>query len=227
MRDLERTERMSSKLIQDRSAILGAANTYAEVLFEALGALVASSRKDHTAVVHDGENYMQVYLSDTPSDYRGVMRLCEYTVETGVQETMDKAYEKLKSMWHEKYDAIVREMQVSAVANALDEKREAAKAKEQKQKPPEKQLDVSMFDAMCKIHGIIRDMMRQPESKDCERTIKCNLVEFSLKVHYSDGMWRSEFKYWDHEDKLVDKDYSCLLARIWWGICDVMGWLYE
>lgn len=127
MRDLERTERMSNKLIQDRSAVLGAANTYAEVMFEALGALVASSRKDHTAKVHDGENYMQVYLADTPSDYRGVMRLCEYTVETGVQETMDKAYEKLKAMWHEKYDAIVHEMKVSAVANALDGKREDKK----------------------------------------------------------------------------------------------------
>lgn len=126
---MEKTERMSEKLIQDRSAILGAANTYAEVLFAALGALVASSRKDHVAKVEGDESYMQVYLADTPCDYRGVMRLCGYTVETGVQDTMDKAYEELKSKWHEKYNAIVHEMQVSAVANALDGKREACEVK--------------------------------------------------------------------------------------------------
>lgn len=225
--DTESTKRMSSKLIQDRSAVLGAANTYAEVLFAALGALVARSRKDRVAKVEGDESYMQVYLADTPCDYRGVMRLCGYTVETGVQDTMDKAYEELRSKWHEKYNAIVHEMQVSAVAHALEKKREAAKAEEQEPKQQQKQLDVCMFDAMCKIHGMIRDMMRQPDEKDCERTIACNLIEFSLKVRYSEGMWRAEFQYWDHEDKLSDKDRVCLLTRVWWGICDVMGWMYE
>lgn len=220
---MEKTEKMSVKTVRDRAAALGAANTYADVLLNAAGVLVASSRQDHLVKLKDGDNYVHIYLADTPCDYRGVMFVGSWRVETGVCKSMDDALSELRGNWGALYKEGLDSLRRAAVANALEEKREAVKAKAQEPKQP----DVAMFDAMCKIHGIIRDMMRQPEAKDCERTIKCDLVEFSLKVYYRDGMWRSVFAYWDHESELSDKDYACLLTRVWWQICDVMGWMYE
>lgn len=210
---MEKTDKMSVKTVRDRAAALGAANTYADVMLNAAGVLVASSRQDHLVKMKDGDNYVHVYLADTPCDYRGVMFVGSWRVETGVCKSMDEALSELRGNWGALYKEGLDSLRRAAVANALEEKRD-------RNKPPRQDGDAEAD----RIHRLLEKAWNHVPEPAFTYEAEDKVVGFKLTMSCpKEGLWIYEARYKDRVLSGGMDSWATAVERVWWRVCTEIG----